>query len=60
MTLKKPKICHRMNNIETPQKQNYRMADTTDLDRRQNMTPFWNKTSNKIFTRVSDNGLGRT
>jgi len=49
-----------MNNIETPQKQNSQMADTADLDRRHNMTSFWNNTSTKIFTRASDNGFGRT
>jgi len=60
MTLKKLKICYQMNNSETPQKQNSQMADRADLDRRHNMTSFWNNTDNKIFTRASDNGFGRT
>jgi hypothetical protein len=60
MTLKKLKICYEMNNIETPQEQNSQMVDTAGLDRRHHMTSFWNNNSNKIFTRVSDNGFGRT
>jgi hypothetical protein len=58
MTFKTPKICYQTNITETPQTQNSEMADTAGLDTRHNITPFWNNSSTKIFTRASETALG--